>query len=88
MNLLTKQKETHRKLTHGCQAEGTVKDFGKVMYTLLYLKCITNKNLLYSTWNSAQCHVLAWMGGESGGEWIHVYLWLSPFTVHLKLSHC
>ena len=88
MNLLTKQKETHRKLTHGCQGEGTVKDFGKVMYTLLYLKCITNKNLLYSTWNSAQCHVSAWMGGESGGEWIHVYLWLSPFTVHLKLSHC
>ena len=24
-----------------------------------------------------------------GGEWIHVYVWLSPFTVHLKLSqHC
>ena len=21
-----------------------------------------------------------------GGEWIHVYVWLSPFTVHLKLS--
>ena len=34
------------------------------MYTLLYLKCITNKDLLYSTWNSAQCYVAAWMGGE------------------------
>ena len=47
----------------------TVRDFGKVMYTLLYLKWITNKNLLYSTWNSAQCYVPAWMGsglGESG----------------------
>ena len=21
-------------------------------------------------------------------EWIHVYVWLSPFTVHQKLSHC
>ena len=31
----------------------------------------------------------AWMGGESGGEHIHVYVWLRPFTVHLKLSqHC
>ena len=20
-----------------------------------------------------------------GGEWIHVYVWVSPFTVHLKL---
>ena len=30
-----------------------------------------------------------WMGGEFGGNWIHVYVWLSPFTVHLKLSqHC
>ena len=28
----------------------------------------------------------AWMGGEFGGEWIHVYAWLSPSAVHLKLS--
>ena len=35
------------------QGEGTVKDFGKVMYTLLYFKWITNKTLLYTTWNSA-----------------------------------
>ena len=34
---------------------------------------ITKKDLLYSTGNSAQCYVAAWMGGESGGEWIHVY---------------
>ena len=26
------------------------------------------------------------MGGEFGGEWIHVYVWLSPFVVHLQLS--
>ena len=32
------------------------------MYTLLYLKWITSKDLLYSTGNSAQCHVAAWMG--------------------------
>ena len=50
---------------------------------------ITSKDLLYSTGNSAQCHVAAWMGGEFGGEWIHVYVWLSRFAVHLKLSqHC
>ena len=29
------------------------------------------KDLLCSTWNSAQCYVAAWMGGEFGGEWIH-----------------
>ena len=33
------------------------------------------------TGNSAQCCVAAWMAGEFGGEGIHVYVWLSPFTV-------
>jgi len=41
------------------------------------------------TGNSAQCYVAAWMGEGFGGEWIHIYVWVSPFTVHLKLSqHC
>ena len=66
--------------------EGTVREFGMDMYTLLYLKWITNDDLLDSTGNSAQCYVAAWVGGESGGEWIHVYVWLSPFAVHLKLT--
>ena len=38
------------------------------------------------TGNSSQCCVTAWMGGEFGGEWIHVYVWLSPFDVYLKPS--
>ena len=64
-------------------------EFGKVMYTLLYLKWVTNQDLLQSTGNSAQCYVAAWMGEGFGGEWIHVYVWLSPFAVHLKLfEHC
>ena len=68
---------------------GTVRECGMDMYTLLYLKWITNKDLLYSTRNSAQCYVAAWMGVAFGGEWIHVYVWLSPFAIHLKLSqHC
>ena len=50
------------------------------MYTLLYFKWITNKDLPYNTGNSAQCPVAAWMGGEFGGEWIHVCEWLSPFA--------
>ena len=48
------------------------------MFILLYLKWITNKVLLYSTGNSIQCFVAAWMGGSLGGEWIHVYVLLSP----------
>ena len=62
-----------------------VKEFGRDMYTLLYFKWITNKDLRYSTWNSAQCYVAAWMRGEFGGEWIHIYLWMRPFAVHLTI---
>ena len=64
MNLLIKQKEIHRprKWTCGCQGEGIVKEFGKAMYTLPYSKWIINKDLVHSTWNSAQCYVPAWMG--------------------------
>ena len=43
------------------------------MYTLLYLKQVTNQDLLYSTRNSAQCSVATWMEEEFGGEWI---LWI------------
>ena len=43
--------------------EGIVREFGMDMYTLLYLKWITNKDLLYSTC-IAQCCVAVWMGRE------------------------
>jgi len=57
--------------------------------TPLYLKWITNKGLLYSTENSAQCHVAAWMGGELAGKQTPVYVWPRPFDVRLKVSqHC
>lgn len=41
-------------------------DFGKVMYTLPYLKCVTSKDLPYSTGTSAQCYVPVGMGGGVG----------------------
>ena len=66
--------------------EGIVREFGMNLDTLLYLTGRSNGDLLDSTGNSAQCHVAAWMGGEFGGEWIPVYVWLSAFAVHLKLS--
>ena len=69
--------------------EGTVRKFGRDLNTLLYLKWVTSKDLQYSTGNSAQCYVAAWIGGELEGEWVHLYVWLSLFGVHLKLSqHC
>ena len=68
---------------------GIAREFRMDMSKLLYLKWITNKDLLYSKRNFAQCYVAAWMGRVFGREWIHVFLWLNPFTVHLKLlQHC
>ena len=72
--------------------EGRVKDFGKVMYTLLYLNWITHKNLLYTTWNSAQCYVTTWMRGVWGrmgtcicmAESLHC----SPETITKLLISC
>ena len=87
-NKLTKQ--AHRLPVgasgRGCREKEVFSEFGMDLYTALYLKQITNKDLLYSTGDSAQCSVAAWLGEEFGGEWIHVYVWLSPFAVHLKLS--
>ena len=52
--------------------QGQLGTLGKVMDTLLYLKWLTNSDLLNSTWTSAACYVPAWMGGRFGGERIHV----------------
>ena len=90
MNLFTKRKQTYRLKDELVVASeegwegGIVRELGKVMYTPLYLKQIIHKDLLYSTGNSAQCYVAAQMGSKFGREWIHVYVWLSPFADHLK----
>ena len=42
------------------------------MYTLLYSKWITNKDLLCSTWDSTQYHVQAWWEGKFREERMHV----------------
>jgi len=49
------------------------------MYTLLYSRWMTNKDLLGSTGNSAQCYVAAWKGGGFREDWIDVYVRLSRF---------
>ena len=76
MNLLTKQRETHRlrQQTYGCPGEGTVRDFAMVMYSLLYFKWITNKDLLHSTWNLL--NVMCQPGWEQGlGENGYLYMY-------------
>ena len=44
--------------------------------------CARHRTLLKAMWQSG------WLDGRGvWGEWILVYVWLSPFAVHLKLSH-
>ena len=54
--------------------KGIVRDLEMDMYTLLYLKWVTNKDLLYSTWNSAQYYVAAgWEGGLGKNGDMYMY---------------
>ena len=74
--------------------EGIVKEFVMGMYTLIYLKWIVNKDLLYSTSNSAQCYVAAWVGEDVARKmdtciYMTESLCCSPEAVQLKLpQHC
>ena len=80
MNLFTKQKSSHRcrKQIYGYQGgkgQGGINwEIGIGIYTLLYIKQITNKNLLYSTGNSTQYSIMTYMGKESTKEWIYDYV--------------
>ena len=48
---------------------------GTDICTLLYIKQITNKNLVCSTGNSTQYSVMAYMGKESKNkEWTYVHV--------------
>ena len=63
-----------------------VRESGMDVDTRLCLTWRTSKEPLDNMGKSAQCHMAAGMGGEFGGEWVHVYVWLSLFVVHLKPS--
>ena len=45
---------------------------------------LTENKLVVTTYctahGAAQCYAAAWPGEQFGGEWIHVYVWLSPFA--------
>ena len=56
--------------------EGIVRESGMDMDTLLCLTWRTSKDLLDSTGDSAQCLVAAWMGGEFGEQWLHIYVYM------------
>ena len=48
-------------------------EVGIGIYTLLYIKLVHIKDLLYGTGKSILYSVLAYMGRESEKEWIYMY---------------
>ena len=58
--------------------------FKNILWALLYLRWISNNELLYSTGNSAQLYD-SLDGRGNFGTRIHRYIQLSLFTVYLKL---
>ena len=71
MNLQNRLKDLENELmvSRGKEwGEGIVREFGMDRCTQLYLKWITNKDLLYTTSNSAQYHVAVWIKVQFGGE--------------------
>ena len=52
----------------------TVKGFGTDMYTLLYLKQITNKDLLYSSRELSWYSIIMYMGKELEKGKIYAYV--------------
>ena len=55
-----------------------VRESGMDMYTLLYLKWIICKGLLYSACDFAQGYVAAWIGGGLGR--MNTYTRMAKFT--------
>ena len=60
---------------------GINKVFGINRYTLLYIKQVTNKDLLYSIGNYIQCLVITYNGKESEKEYriyahTHIYIYI------------
>ena len=70
MNSLEKWKQIRKEIhrlregIYGCWGEAMVREFGMDMYTLLYLKWITNKDLLYGMWSSRLS--VMWQPGQEG----------------------
>ena len=94
MNLYTKQKQTdrQRKQTYGYQGGreggGINSEFGINIYTLLYVKQITNKDLLYSTGNCTQYFVITYKGKKSEKK-IDIYVCITESLCYTsEIQHC
>ena len=67
--------------------QATVHEVTKIQIQLSdWARTHAHKDLLYTTRNSTQYSVMAYLGKESKIEWMYVQVQLIPFGVHLKLT--
>ena len=93
MNLFAKQKQIHRhrKQTYGFQrgeGRGINQEFGIEIYKLLYIKQITNKNLLYSIGNYIQYLVKTYNGREYQKIYVYIHRYGLPGWLSSKETAC
>ena len=65
--------KTNLQLPQG-KGSGERLEFGINVYTLLYIKQIINKDLVYHTGHSTQYSVVIYMGRENEKEYMYVYV--------------
>ena len=89
-HIFTKQEQSHKhgKQTYGLLKEGVNWEIGIYIYiyTLLYIKQTTNKDLMYNTGNSIQYSAMAYMGKQSKKEQMCVYVLMTHFAIYQKLT--
>ena len=56
------------------RAKGSLRNLGRSRTHCYAKNEYPEKNLLYSTWNSVQCYMPAWMGGGLGEE-VFIYMY-------------
>ena len=77
MYLFTKQIDRYRKQIYSYQGGkwgGINWEVGIDIYILLYIKYITNKDILYSTGNYTQYFVITYKGNKSEKEFIYIFI--------------
>ena len=72
---ITKNNELDTKLIN-MVGKGINWEIGIDIYALLYIKQVSNKNLLYTTGNSIHYSAMTYMGTESKKEWIYQYVYV------------
>ena len=68
--------KTKKRYAKTSKQGGINQEVGIDTYTLLYVKQVINKDLLYSTGKYTQYFVITYKGKESEKEYIYIYIYI------------